>query len=717
MLAAVYIPMTTDSASIGDILSNFSSLTVNQVSYLYANVNTAATMEIPFNTPLNYLDVEDLTTSSAQGSLGYVYIVVFNPLEAAATATTTVDVSVFSQLYDNSFKLPRFSQPLATQSKKKVDSSSFLSKALKAVLPPFTIHDVLDKAFNFLGLHKPTNIQVDPPTKILGSNFMNAGDGIEYIDKMCIFPSHVPLVSLETFATENDEMALDDLKSRFTYLGSFSQSVSQGPGSVLATLPMNPTPKNMFTGASNTLPLLSYLSLPFSYWKGGLTYKLQVISTSFQTAKLFIAFNYGNFNPASVNISQMTGQYGEAFEINQGSNEFVFTLPYISKYHQLFVPNSNNPTELDSMGLIRFVVLNSLVSPNNTPTTIHFNLFLAGSSDYALSALAPSNNVVPYSTLGVPLRTQSAIAPMNSSMVNTYKEADESVLAPNDQLVKRVDIGEHHVDNLRHVLRKYQFSRRILLPQTPVPESGPTDSPSYQIIDLMEIITSQQPSRDPIEASALGHATTSTGLMGHFSSLYRMFNGSLRLKIALEACPSNSSFSVFYMPCFPYDNTFTSRFDGFDEYVNSQLLPQAILDQPFPPSGLGSISTYSFTRLPISFVNGVQKTAEFEIPYNSNFQSLLTRDSVTEPYLFSDPISNLGYVVIVPHPFNGTPLGNFPAYADVFVSLGDETRFGTLYRVPRVVPSFHFTSPVAYNDIWPDDYNVPLASTYTLTTL
>jgi hypothetical protein len=455
---------------------------------------------------------------------------------------------------------------------------------------------------------------------------------------------------------------------------------------------------------------------------------VQVISTSFQTSKLFVAFNYGNFDPTAVAISQMTGQYGEAFEINQGSNEFVFTLPYLSKFHQLFVPNTNNPTELDSMGLVRFVVLNSLVAPNNTPTIIHFNVFIAGADDFALSALSASNNLSPRITppptilrreqesdlLPLILFTESATAPLLSNEANTYKQDSGQVLAPNSVVKMRTDIGEQHVDNVRHLLRKYQFVQRFAQ-FTPaiVPPGGTTPPPQYTVISLMDLISVQQPPVDPIEAIAEGVAPSTNGLFGHFGALYRMYNGALRLKIMLEDTSAAASFSVFYFPPFQADGTYIADFVGFDEYVNSQLAPQSDTDQLYPPSVFGSVSIYQYTRLPISFVNGLQKTAEFEIPYNSNYQSLLTRNSIGEPYLTNSPISSLGYIVLVPHPTSTQS----QTFVDIFVSLADESRFGTLYRVPTVVPTFHFTSAINYNTVWPDDYNVPTSPTYTLQAL
>jgi hypothetical protein len=705
LLAAVYIPMTTDESSVNNILSNFSSLSVNQVCYLYANTNTSATLDIPFNTPLHYLDIENLSLTDAIGSLGYVYIVVINPLQAAVSATTTVDVSIFSQLENNSFKLPRFTQPLSAQ--------SIFKKAIKSIVPPNIVHDTLDAAFNFLGLDKPTDMEMQKPSKPLGTAYLNAGDGIEFIDKMCVFPSKINPVTSDTFATTNDEMAMEDLKKRYTYLGTFSQGVSQVPGTVLANVPISPCPVPLFRGQSNKVPLLSYLSYPFNYWKGGLTYKIQVISTSFQTTKIFFAFNYGTFLPTlTTPLNLLTGQYGEAFEINQGSNEFEFTVPYISKFNQLYVPNTNNPVENSTLGMLSVVVLNSLVAPNNTPTTIYYNMYIAGADDYELSTLSARNDVLPImqppDSDSVDLEAQSATAPLMTDEVNTYKEESTNVAAPNFNVEHRQDISEKSMDNIRHYLRKYQLAKRFKLAPHIVNSTTP---PDYRVIDILDLFNPKIPNVSIAEYTANGGPSRLTGLMGYYAALYRMFKGPVRFKLAWESTETAASFSVFYVPPFAVSSTYTTPLTGIEQYVESALYPssEAIYTTASLPGN------DNFTRIPISFVNSIQKTAEFEIPYNSLFKCVLTRNNFTESYLLTRDISTLGYLVLVPHDMADANVYNF-VNVNVFVALGDESRFGTIYNVPYVVPNFKFTGTTV-SSVWPDDYNAPTNSVFTLTQL
>jgi len=94
MVAATFIPLTSTTAIDASIVSNFSSLSVNQNCYLFPNANTVAQMSIPFNSPQAYLDIADAGGVSSNNTLGYIYITVFNALAISASTTDNVSISV-----------------------------------------------------------------------------------------------------------------------------------------------------------------------------------------------------------------------------------------------------------------------------------------------------------------------------------------------------------------------------------------------------------------------------------------------------------------------------------------------------------------------------------------------------------------------------------------------------------------------------------------------
>jgi len=740
LVLCFFVPLTTDAFSETNIVSNFAAATVNQSMYLYANTNTSSKMTIPFLSPLHYLDLEDSSPASTLGSLGYFYVVVFNPLQAAVSASTTVTISLFSRMINNSFKVPRLNGSTDFRAQSKLlsklqsipqratnafkDVGDSLKSAAKRILPENLVSDAIDSAFGIIGLDKPIDPNMQTPSRFVSTSTLNFANGVEFIDKMSVFPDKMALVTAETFATLNDEMSFDDLKRRFTYLGSFTQSVSQNPGTVLASLPINPIPSYVLQQA-NQVPLLSYISVPFNFWKGGLTYKVQVISTSFQTTKLFFGVNFGQYAALStININTVTSQYGSAFEINQGSNEFEFTIPYVSKTHSLYVPNDNTPSDLDSLGTINIVVLNALVAPNNTPTTISFNVFIAGAPDYEVNTLSLMNNLMPaqngpasedFELVSKPFRAQSlSVAPLQTAQTDTYKTQEDNVVAPNDSVVQRVDLAETKVDSLRHYLRKYQYVRRVAFTVDFL--ASTSYAPSYTAIDILDVLAPHNPFTAPTVATI--PIFQYPGLLSYYNPLYRSFKGALRFKFVLEQYPTTGSFSVYYAPKAKGVNMTGS---AIADYLANAVDPDPTDPAPATTTTGLFIANNYMTRLTTVVCNSLQKTIECEIPYNSLYKHVLNRLPTGESYLGSAEFSSLGALYLVYDPIM-TPLEALNGgeqqifYMKVFTSFSDEARYGILYNVPLLVPNYaNSTANPTPVSIFPDNYSPTINPNFTLT--
>jgi len=605
---------------------------------------------------------------------------------------------------------------------------------VKKMIPPNIVNDTIDAAFGVVGLDKPINPNMETPQRFVSTSYLNFARGVEHIDKMAVFPEVIAETTAETFATVNDEMSFSDLKKRFTYLGSFNQTTSQLPGSILATFPLNPCPDYIMTDGFKKVPLLTYLSIPFTFWRGGLTYKIQVVSTSFQTSKIFFSINYGQYSgSSSLPIADATSQYGAAFEINQGSNEFEFTVPYVSKTHSLFVPNNNNPTAQDSLGTINVAVLNTLVAPNNTPLTISYNVFIAGADDFQLSTLSAMNNILPYFPTILPFEVEpefeahSAVAPLNSSETDTYKETSASqVLSPETAVSPRVDLVEHDFDNIRNYLKKYQLWTRdaIQYIQTGgLPQNYFQNPVPYRVIKVSDLIRPSQ----------MNYSTGNTvlykltgGLFTHYSSMYRLFKGSVRVKIVLDGTYPTLSFAVYYIPPIllpPFENYYKQD----DAVASTMFIPGGMGLGGAIPSVIpaGFIPNTCRTRLPVTVCNGLQKTVDFELPFNSIYKSVFNA-------LPGEPISSfeqersmdLGAILILPYPVDATSERESNEFAftySIYTALNDESRYGVLYNVPRIYPSVVNLSlaapPRGVISTWPDYFEPPDTSNNTLVKL
>jgi hypothetical protein len=719
MLLMVFIPLTSEEEC-DLIVSNFSSATVNQCCYLYANANTTARMTIPYNSPQSYLDVSQFSSSSPLNSLGYIYLVVFNPIELASSGTDSTTVSIFSSFINNAFKVPRSQVSARHQSLSKLDDPmTMISNISKAILPDHLVDDALTVGKLFTALDKPNDPRTDQSVVLTSTGRLNFSEGVEHIDKLTPFPALINPATTETFATSVDETDFSYLYKRYSYLGSFKFKQTDTVGKQLAYFPLNPFPSQLSNKSVSQIPLLSYLASIHKFWSGSLNYKIQVVSTSFQTGKIFFAFNYGNFDPAAVPTAiAATSQYGQAYELNQGSNELEFTVPYVSITPYLNVPNSNQPSNLDSLGYLRVISLNKLSANNNTPTEITINVFIAGGDDFKLSTLTTGNQLIPFlqkSTITNKLpkmadgfeliaKHQSAAQPLITPE-NDISLAAENLVAPNSSTQQRTDTTtQKSAQTVMHYLKKYQLLPSIFV--KPISEDSRNKMFFYPVSNIFSsLIPATAPPYTPV---------SNNGLLSFLSQIYRQFRGGVRFKAMIDTINEISSLSVFYEP--PAVNFQPDSSDSLLNNLENSFFPIQTTDfysGDAVPSSYNDISKKSWvnnsTPLPISYANTIVKTLEFEIPFTSIFSSILTEPELDLGLLRN--YNDLGYLVFV---VSVSPSGSSsPTQLRLFASLSDEARLANLYRVPFVSPNSLIADSTFANN-YEANYLPPTTSTNNL---
>lgn len=639
-----YLPLVGAGPLVTQYTNNINTLTSIQHVILHANSSTSACMTIPFINPNLYVDTE--ASNFMDQSLGRVVIVVMNPLKAATGASTSINVNVVAQFKNSQFKIPRYQAEGLIEKYFGVSMGSVIQK----MLPKNIIADSVDMALGLIGLDKPTSIERGPPMRMLGTSYMNSTADIEYIDKFTLFPSKLQETDASIFGVNDNEMLMSSLLSRFTYVGSFDQSTSNAPGTVLATVPLTPMIVPIVTTTStaapyqsysNNLPLLQYVSLPYHYWKGGLSFKIQVVGTSFHNTKIFAAIQYGKYTASAspVSLPQATNQYGYAFEVNQGSTEFEFTVPYVSQYHQLLIPGSAGflYNQATTMGVLTIYVLNELAVSNNVPSSISYNLFLAGASDFALNTLSSTNSaVVP--NIDYVFSAESLFEDPMAVTIQT----DKNVISPSNIVAERSDVSDQSVNSLIDYLKKYNliFSGKAPLSNT---------VPNYRLFYINQLFRPPSLSSGDIINTAFFNAFSTT------SALYRGYRGPLRFKIVLRTAGDvTQSARVFYIPPRPVSSL-----------TVEQAVVSALVDDPI------AIVNRNRPWLHTNVANSVAKTMEIEIPY-ANYTNF-----IVPGYNESD----LGSLLIQ---FDAANSGADDVQYDIFAALGDESKFGVFRGVPSV---------------------------------
>lgn len=617
------------------------------------------------------------------------------------------------------------------------DMLGMIKDAASKAMPVNFLGDAMGYFTGLLGLDNPTIPVNDPSVVIRACGPMNYSVGPEYVEKMTVYPSSMNQVTDENFGTIVDEMDFNYLKKRYSYLGSFEQQKTDTPSTLLYTVPIHPMP---FTNpkvvgqtlqSGNVVPLLSYLGLPFRYWTGSLVYKIQVSASSMHTSKIFVAFNYGLYGDPK-DLFDATSQYGVAYEIAQGSNEFEFRVPFVSVTPYKLTCNGQMDSSM-SLGNLHVVVLNSLVAPDSVAPYISFNIFLAGGPDFSYEVLSSCNPVCPLwisgatskqhyiemgdqksvpslqegyrrarakrglsrkrvnpeivsdlfaeSQTGYPLgsNNNTTTAPTNVASTITDSAEEVEVVAPPS---RNITVDEHFgvtLGSLRDLMKKYQYCDS----KTPLSftsgEAGTTD-PDKTTCLWTDFVPSAYLS--PTNLTAVGFAPKlniplhrTAGIITWASSLYRMWRGPLRYKLVVNGLTPNQVVRAVWHPYYTIDRT------DEGERVFAASANQIL--------GFGGQPTFTSDENLLTgcnlFPNVMLMTAspltilEGEIPFTTRYQSLLTGRGYVETTSYEECFVGNLCVYITPVVAIKQSIS-----VDFYMAIGDETRFGALYCVPLV---------------------------------
>jgi hypothetical protein len=619
--------------------------------------------------------------------------------------------------------------------KSKRGKGAMIEEFTSKAMPDNFIGDTIDMVgealggvLGFMGLDNPTVPVESERTIVKANGSMNYCVGPEHIEKMSLMPQSLPLTTAETFGTVVDEMDMSYLYSKYSYMGRFEINVSDGVAAIVASYPLSPYPTIQNIGGSMTplntevqysvyFPLLSYLGLPFRYWTGGLTYKFLVSASSLHTCKLFVSFNYGNplVEPPTT-LQDVTSQYGLAIEISQGSNEFEFTAPYVAStpYKEIFtgVVNENN-----TMGIMRVSVMNPLVAPPAVAPSISVAVFICGANDFSYELIGGGNNLMPVvdiatsaprpsvenqatrhlrdvssrhyyrvATVESGVVDEQTVTPMNiaPTITDTTDYSQEDQVAP-PQVEDTVDdhFGITSI-SVRNMLKRYQYIGDFEMIKSPI---NPTTN--FCMVTIRDLMHVAKMGLYP-GTTSMCPKESSLGMMSWAAAMYRQFKGSLRIKAVLNGNYANSSAvpvvatntNVYWLPGpYPY---------GYPPDYEKEM----ILNMPFV-AGSGTmingndVYTRACTTPKLTILNGVTSNVlEFEIPFSTNKLSTLT---YSDTELTGVEYYDFGRLYF----YTNVPMTNGKTNLSVYVAFGDEARFGTLYRIPKVFVPCNYTIDTA----------------------
>jgi len=206
-----------------------------------------------------------------------------------------------------------------------------VDKGLKSIMDEIIPEDVTGTILGTL-LDKPAI--PDPPMWFVQKpcGFLNFSTQPEPIDKLQLHPASQQKCDKEHFSNNLSDCHFSSLFNRKSYIGSFTWKVTNSAEDILFTAPVGPMFDLPVTfPANNARPtIMSFISSQFQYWRGGITFVFDVVSSAFHEGRLECSF-HPNTTLIPADYQSRVSQYTLSVAIRNTENAFAFTVPYLGE--------------------------------------------------------------------------------------------------------------------------------------------------------------------------------------------------------------------------------------------------------------------------------------------------------------------------------------------------------------------------------------------------
>uniref|UniRef100_A0AAN0LXD0 Genome polyprotein n=1 Tax=Cabrillo virus TaxID=3139872 RepID=A0AAN0LXD0_9VIRU len=456
-LLAVYMPVEADQ--IGFSLDDQKRITVNPgfivrspntlLNYPHGFINlynnSSVRIQVPFTYFANTYDQIHLGLTS----LGVLNIYQWNKLDTySPSAATIVPVSI---------------------------AMRFLNMQLSGLRPLFPIPPVADE-FQRVDFQGATDVQVLP------------GVGAQYIGGKFV-TTFSPRLSLMDSDSRLDTSSMGYVPTRDflefartpSLVGRALWTTQQNVGTTLLALPVTPSYipviidqnigddsvssqwKKMFSLDTN----LSYFSHLYGAWRGGLSYHVQVVMSSFHRGRLQILYIPGDSEVSAIILGDHQNARYKVFDLGVETT-FTFTVPYMDSRpymatEPLFAGGSlvdpsaviSNPSPRPlqySTGHIQFNVWSKLTAPITVAQRVSLNVYVSAANDFQFFFPA-TTSFLP----GIPTKSPQQQA-------GEIEAVDVVPDAPQPDVVQKVDdiFMYSHTDVSNFLGRAHHYATLVL---------------------------------------------------------------------------------------------------------------------------------------------------------------------------------------------------------------------------------------------------------------
>lgn len=399
--------------------------------------STGGELRIPFVYNRNYIRISEGSTDP--GELGELRLNTLNALKNISfvgPVSSVATITVFAHLENVELVTPSVNDPITAQqpvlsSESKTDEydgtisapATSIARAagkLRAIpqIAPFALATELGASAiaeiaKIFGMCRP--VVIDPPQKYRPTyvgNMANA-DIAEAVDKLALTCKQELTIDHDVIGkkSEGDDMHLSTFFGREAYMDRFEWKTTDNTDTLLFYTHVHPILFKRFEATSGDLdlglllPPVGYASIPFSFWRGGMTFRFSIVASAFHRGRLRIVYQpHGGLDSAP----GFSAAYNRVIDLSD-AKDFEVTVEWNQNiaFREVETAASNDPVAqytpgLDvnrtsqlplidkasvSNGTLAVYVVNELVSPNGgTAENVEVNWFVKGAPSFEVAS-------------------------------------------------------------------------------------------------------------------------------------------------------------------------------------------------------------------------------------------------------------------------------------------------------------------------------------------
>lgn len=289
---------------------------------------------------------------------------------------------------------------------KKLFSSALTSGPMEAMS---SIVSAIAPAAQFamsMGLSKPSNHSTSVPAVIDDFRDLNYGHGVNQGTKLALHPQ-ASLGDPQAGFVHKNKIA--DFIRRPSLVLTRSFSFADLADTALAMIPVHPSLSDYRSDVYTPTPL-AYASQSFAYWRGGMKFHFQFISSQFVTARFRITHWPSSAIPSS--IEAFAGDAVSMIVDVRGDTPVSITVPYISPYPYQQTRGYLSCYEDDEWVLLpaneqnsflTVSLVNTLQQPEPSGNAlIYMNVYASAAEDFVFGQLTDPELMTPCGQLPAP---------------------------------------------------------------------------------------------------------------------------------------------------------------------------------------------------------------------------------------------------------------------------------------------------------------------------